>query len=210
MCLRLLLTLSVWLSVVPVITADDSSADQQSINAISHPDNLQLSLWAGSEQLANPVAFTFDNQGRMFICETFRQNKGVEDNRGHMDWLDDDLAAQTVEDRLAYYRSKHKEEYDCTDSGIAKLVQTSKSKLYRQEDRDNKNKDWDLIMRLAQLYNVSYPFLAHRMGLEHHDFTDGLEEQIMLKLYREAAPRRRKAYTEMLLATAEELNENPI
>ena len=42
----------------------------------------------------------------MYICETFRQNRGVEDNRGHMDWLDDDLAAQTLEDRLAYF-TKH-------------------------------------------------------------------------------------------------------
>ena len=56
--------------------------------------------------LANPVAFWIDDRGRIFVCETFRQGRGVEDNRGHEHWLDDDLAAQTVEDRLAYIK-KH-------------------------------------------------------------------------------------------------------
>jgi quinoprotein glucose dehydrogenase len=53
--------------------------------------------------LANPVAFCLDELGRIYVAETHRQSKGVEDDRGHMDWLDDDLAAETVEDRLAYF-----------------------------------------------------------------------------------------------------------
>src|SRR4029453_11906363 len=52
--------------------------------------------------LANPVAFWIDQRGRIFVCESFRQSRGIEDNRGHEHWLDDDLAAQTVEDPLAY------------------------------------------------------------------------------------------------------------
>ena len=86
--------------------AEEKSADELAVESIRHPAGLELSLWADSLQLANPVAFTFDHQGRMYVCETFRQNKGVEDNRGHMSWLDDDLAAQSVEDRLAYFQ-KH-------------------------------------------------------------------------------------------------------
>jgi quinoprotein glucose dehydrogenase len=46
--------------------------------------------------LAQPVAFGFDEQGRAYVAETFRLNRGVEDNRGHMNWLTDDLAAQTA------------------------------------------------------------------------------------------------------------------
>ncbi|WLD11980.1 PVC-type heme-binding CxxCH protein [Planctellipticum variicoloris] len=63
-------------------------------------------LIAAEPQLANPVAFGIDEQGRIFVCETFRQSKGVEDNRSHMKWLLDDLAAQTVDDRVAFFR-KH-------------------------------------------------------------------------------------------------------
>ena len=67
---------------------------------------MQVSLFAAEPLLANPVAFCIDEQGRFYVAETFRQGKGVEDNRGHMDWLHDDLAAETIEDRLAYFR-KH-------------------------------------------------------------------------------------------------------
>jgi quinoprotein glucose dehydrogenase len=54
--------------------------------------------------LANPVSFCFDEKGRCYVAETFRLHHGVPDNRDHMDWLDDDLAARTVEDRVAMYR----------------------------------------------------------------------------------------------------------
>jgi len=104
--LLLVVLFSAFVSNGSVSLAEEQTADQRAVDAISHPEGLDLSLWANSEQLANPVAFTFDNQGRMFMCETFRQSKGVEDNRGHMDWLDDDLAAQSVEDRLAFFK-KH-------------------------------------------------------------------------------------------------------
>ena len=43
--------------------------------------------------LANPVSFAFDEKGRCFVAETFRLHHGVTDNRGHMNWLDDDLAS---------------------------------------------------------------------------------------------------------------------
>lgn len=67
---------------------------------------LRGQLIAAEPQLANPVAFGIDERGRIFVCETFRQSKGVEDNRSHMNWLLDDLAAQTVADRVAFFR-KH-------------------------------------------------------------------------------------------------------
>ena len=91
---------------------EDSAVDQRSVDSISHPEHLEVKLWADSTQIANPVAFCFDQQGRMYVCETFRQQKGVEDNRGHMDWLDDDLAAQSVEDRLAYFKKFLQEDID--------------------------------------------------------------------------------------------------
>ncbi len=63
-------------------------------------------VFAADPQVANPVSFCIDERGRMFVCETYRQKQGVEDNRDHEDWVDDDLAAQTVEDRLTYFK-KH-------------------------------------------------------------------------------------------------------
>lgn len=66
---------------------------------------VKAELFASESLLANGVAFTVDEQGRWFVAESYRQEKGVEDNRGHMNWLDDDLAARTVDDRL---RMMHK------------------------------------------------------------------------------------------------------
>jgi quinoprotein glucose dehydrogenase len=68
------------------------------------PAGLKAELHAAEPLLANPVAFCFDEQGRIYVAETFRLHKGVTDNRNHSKWLDDDLAARTVADRLAMYR----------------------------------------------------------------------------------------------------------
>lgn len=68
------------------------------------PEGLRADLFAAEPLLANPVAFDLDARGRAFVVETFRHSDGVPDIRGHMDWLDDDLASRTVADRVAMYR----------------------------------------------------------------------------------------------------------
>ncbi len=82
--------------------ASASDEGRQAIGGLRVPAGLKVELFAAEPLLANPVAFSVDHQGRVWVCETFRQGKGIEDNRNHGQWLDDDLAAQTVEDRLAY------------------------------------------------------------------------------------------------------------
>jgi putative membrane-bound dehydrogenase-like protein len=51
----------------------------------------------------DPVAFTIDDQGHFYFAESDRQERGVEDNRSSSFWLLDDLASETVEDRLRIY-----------------------------------------------------------------------------------------------------------
>jgi quinoprotein glucose dehydrogenase len=67
---------------------------------------LQVELAAAEPLLANPVAFCIDEKGRFYVAETFRLHAGVTDIRGHMDWLDEELAVKTVEERVAYM-TKH-------------------------------------------------------------------------------------------------------
>jgi len=67
-------------------------------------DGLSVSLWAAEPLLANPVALALDARGELYVAESFRIHKGVTDIREHMDWLDDDLACESVADRLAMYR----------------------------------------------------------------------------------------------------------
>src|SRR5688572_19070470 len=70
------------------------------------PKGLKVELAAAEPLLANPVAFCIDEQGRFYVAETFRLHAGVTDIRGHMNWLDEELAVKTVEERVAYM-TKH-------------------------------------------------------------------------------------------------------
>ena len=84
------------------VAAPVSAEAELAAAAIRLPAGFSAAPVASEPQFANPVAFCFDPQGRIFVAETHRVHKGVEDNRHHMDWLDDDLAAKTVADRRAY------------------------------------------------------------------------------------------------------------
>ncbi len=84
--------------------ADASDDAALAMSSIKHPEELQAKLFAAEPLVANPVAIDVDVHGRVFVCETYRQEAGVEDNRDHPEWLNDDLAAMTVEDRIQYIR----------------------------------------------------------------------------------------------------------
>ena len=78
-----------------------SEEGQLAIKKFQVLPGLKVDLWAAEPMLANPVAFNFDEKGRAYVCETFRLHAGVDDIRDIMDWLDEELASRTVDDRLA-------------------------------------------------------------------------------------------------------------
>jgi quinoprotein glucose dehydrogenase len=81
-----------------------SNEGEQAISSFQLPPDTQIALYAAEPMLANPVAIAIDEQGQVLVAETYRQGKGIEDNRGHSEWLLGDLAAQTVADRLTYFQ----------------------------------------------------------------------------------------------------------
>lgn len=81
-----------------------SDEGEAAIPQFKFPENLQCEMIAAEPDVANIVAFHRDYQGNIYVCETFRQGKGVEDNRNHAHWMDEELAAQTVQDRIDYVR----------------------------------------------------------------------------------------------------------
>jgi hypothetical protein len=64
---------------------------------------LSWALFAQDPLVQDPVSFCVADDGSLFIAESFRQEKGVEDNRSSKFWLEDDLQLQSVEDRLKMY-----------------------------------------------------------------------------------------------------------
>ena len=68
------------------------------------PEGFSKQLIAVEPDIMDPVAFCFDDDGNILVAESFRQEKGVEDNRSSPFWLTWDLALQTVPDRLEMYK----------------------------------------------------------------------------------------------------------
>jgi len=108
----------------------EAAAAMASIEAI---EGIELELFAAEPLLANPVCLYVDHLGDLFVAESFRCNAGVTDMREHMDWLDEDLANRTVEERLAMMRAHVGEDYD-PDYGTA----FEQVRLIRDTDGDGK------------------------------------------------------------------------
>jgi quinoprotein glucose dehydrogenase len=125
MHLRVLLLLPFLGLVVPFLNADGTNdADpyvgrvakksdewKKTLQRMQLPAGVQADLWAAEPHVANIVSFAFDEKGRCYVAETFRLHAGVTDNRGHRDWLDDELAARTVDDRIALYKKYLKQRF---------------------------------------------------------------------------------------------------
>lgn len=86
----------------PVAASDEGAL---AIGSFRKPASWEIKLFAAEPHVANPVVMTVDNRGRVFVCESFRQDRGVTDNRKHnREWLLADLAAESVQDRIDYHR----------------------------------------------------------------------------------------------------------
>ena len=87
--------------------AEKSSDAATAIGSFKKPAGYSCEIFAAEPMVGNPVAFTIDSRGRVVVCETYRQGKGVTDNRGHDEkWVSADLAAETVADRIRYHREQ--------------------------------------------------------------------------------------------------------
>jgi quinoprotein glucose dehydrogenase len=77
-----------------------SDAAERAIARMKVPDDLKISLWAAEPMLGNPNALHVDEKGRVFVAETYRYHGGVIDIRAARNWLEEELASKTVEERL--------------------------------------------------------------------------------------------------------------
>ncbi len=87
-----------------IAAASDEAA--QAIQRMKVPDGLEIKLWAAEPMLANPVAFNFDEKGRLFVAETYRYRSSVLDIRDYMWFLEDDLSSRTIEQRTQLVRRR--------------------------------------------------------------------------------------------------------
>ncbi|MEZ6017380.1 MAG: HEAT repeat domain-containing protein [Planctomycetota bacterium] len=109
--------------------AEASSEGADAMARFKVPKGFALGLFAAEPHLANPVCLAFDPQGRVYVAETFRHHKGVTDMREHMAWLEDDIAALTVADRVAMFLKREgperfKELYCVEHERVRRIVDT--------------------------------------------------------------------------------------
>ncbi|MEM9644889.1 MAG: PVC-type heme-binding CxxCH protein, partial [Planctomycetota bacterium] len=85
--------------------AEASNEPEEVVAGITVKNGWDISVFAAEPLVANVVAFDIDHRGRFFVCESFRQTRGVTDNRAHDEqWLLADLSAKTVQDRIDYHK----------------------------------------------------------------------------------------------------------
>ena len=110
-------------AVMAVPPVEDTAGKAPSPGAVeaaqraSVAGGLKASVWAAEPLMMNPVSFCFDGKGRAFVAETNRFGHGVPDTRSFMQWLEEDVACRTIEDRLKMYE-KHK--YGAKDGNFEK------------------------------------------------------------------------------------------
>ena len=108
-----------------VIIQPASEEGKRAMKGFKLDDGLSVNLVAAEPLLANPVAFDIDEKGNFYVVESFRLHKGVTDIRQHMNWLDEELASQSVEDmRKMFHRHKVKGLMDYSDR-VRLLVDTN-------------------------------------------------------------------------------------
>jgi quinoprotein glucose dehydrogenase len=121
----------------PATPAGPSGHDAatNAMKAFKLDGQLKAELFAAEPLLKNPVSFATDEKGRWYIAETYRQEHGVEDNRAHANWLSDDIAAKTTDDRLAMMRKFYAEEQRFADK-----FTSYEDRLIRLDDTDGDGK----------------------------------------------------------------------
>lgn len=83
----------------PSAGADEPVSQPGSGSPASAGPGFVVSKFAGPESVKNPTALAVADSGEVYVCETWRWTRGVEDNRAHTYWIMDDLAVQNLSQR---------------------------------------------------------------------------------------------------------------
>jgi len=71
-----------------------------------NPKSLQFTKWTPDFQVPDPVALSFDDQGRAYVTQTQRRKANDLDIRQNRDWIPDDLSFKSPDDKRAFYHKQ--------------------------------------------------------------------------------------------------------
>jgi quinoprotein glucose dehydrogenase len=119
---------------------------RKAVQNFQYADRFQVNTYASEPLLKNPVTFTIDRKGRVYVGETHRWRKGVSDNRDHWYWLMDDLSSRTTKDRL-------KKMQKWADKGKRPM---SYYRKYTEKVRRLRDTDGDGVAERSNLYAANF------------------------------------------------------
>ncbi|MDB6152442.1 MAG: gdhB 1, partial [Chthoniobacteraceae bacterium] len=92
------------------------------------PKGFTVDVWAAEPLLGNPVAFSIDELGRMFVAESYRYRTSTLDIRHYMFMLEDDLANRTTDDRIATTKKNFPKDWQKLgiETEVVRLVEDKK------------------------------------------------------------------------------------
>jgi transcriptional regulator with XRE-family HTH domain len=94
-----------------------------------------------------------------------------------------------ISDRLFYARIQAK----LTQEDVANIRNITAKTVKRWETREGAPKNQNLIMELAEIYNISYPWLSFHFGDEKYGFEQGFEPEYINGLWYSLDREKQKA-----------------
>ena len=105
-----------------------------------------------------------------------------------------------ISDRLFYARIQA----TMSQKDVAIIRDISVNTVKRWETREGAPKNQQLLMELAEIYNISYPWLAFRYGDEDTDFEQGFELECINSIWQKLDKDKQKAALIYLLKLNDE------
>lgn len=138
---------------------------------------LQLHKWSGPLNVPDPVAVTVDPQGRVYVTQTTRRKVGDLDIREHTQWIPNDVALESIDQKQAFYhdvlapgktlRPRGSLKDHNKDGSIDwKDLTVHTERIYRLVDTD-KDGTADKITVFAEGFNTEVTGIA--AGILYHD-----------------------------------------
>ena len=93
-----------------------SEEGEEALRRMTLDSAFEARVYAAESLLANPVGFAFDDRGRCYLVETDRRRTSALDIRFFPDWLEEDLALRSVDDRHAFLERNVVDQSDAIES----------------------------------------------------------------------------------------------
>lgn len=83
---------------------DVIEAQKALIATITYPEGMKARVFAQQPDVLNATAISMDEQNRLFVAETHRFDRGIEDNRRNWHWIKDEVGLRSTAERLELYK----------------------------------------------------------------------------------------------------------